>query len=113
MKIIILSLFFLMLSGCATKTMYHWGDYSSTLYALKKEPTTESRNKHKIELIEIISEANEKNKKIPPGIYFELAMMEAEDGNEIVARKHFSLELELFPESEKYVELALLEMGAK
>ncbi len=98
------------LSGCASKTLYHWGNYSDTLYASIKEPTAESRAKHKAELSNIIAKAEQKKKKVPPGIYFELATLEANDGNKEKAKEYFSKEISLFPESKKYVELALKEM---
>jgi len=59
--------------GCgAKKTMYYWGDYSSSLYVYTKEPSDKSRKKHKVELQEIIQKSAQKNLKVPPGIHFEL-----------------------------------------
>jgi len=39
--------------------------------------------------------------------------MEAEDGNQKGAMALFETETKLFPESKKYAELAIIEMGAK
>ena len=88
------------------------GGYSNSLYTYTKEPSVESRASHKAELMEIIGEAASKKKGVPPGIHFELAMIEAEDGNRGSAMTHFAEETRLFPEAEKYVSLALKELGA-
>ncbi len=112
-KIIISGLILLSLIGCAGKTIYYWGDYSGTLYDMKKEPSDKSRSSHKAELNKMILKATSKNKRVPPAIYFELAMMEAEDGNEKLAKQYFTKEQELYPESKKYVELALQELKAE
>jgi len=97
-------------TGCANKTTYHWGKYSDTLYAFTKEPTNASKSEHIAELTHIIEYAETKKKLVPPGINFELAMLLAEDGNKKGAKKYFNKEKMLFPESEKYVALALKEM---
>jgi len=100
--------------GCGSaNTMYHWGGYSDSLYTYSKEPSAESRASHKAELVEIIDEAKSKKKGVPPGIHFELAMIEAEDGNRSSAIALFAEESRLFPEAEKYVGLALKELEAK
>ena len=100
-------------TGCANTTIYHWGDYSDTLYTYTKEPSDVSKSAHKTQLIEIIKTAQSKNKKIPPGINFELALLCAADGEKDNAVKYFNEERLLFPESEKYVALALENMEIK
>lgn len=111
---LVLSVGILLLTGCNTiKSIYHWGNYSETLYQYTKTPTNESRAAHKAELNNIISKAQSDSKKVPPGIHFELAMLEANGGDQQIARVHFATERELFPESAKTVALALKEMEAK
>ncbi|RYV03836.1 DUF4810 domain-containing protein [Shewanella sp. OPT22] len=101
------------LVGCkATNTLYHWGDYNHTLYNYTKEPTDETKKAHMDELKNIITTAEEKNKKVAPGIHYELAMMEAEAGNLDVAKAHLAKEKELFPESKTAVKLAMREIGS-
>lgn len=106
-KIIAISAFALGLTACATtnNSIYYWGSYSATAYKLKSEPTVETRGKHKAELQNIIAQAGTKNKQIPPGIYAELAMLEAEDNNAAAAMQYFEQEKQLFPESTKIIEL--------
>lgn len=112
MNMIQLVIIFLIFSitGCANTTIYHWGNYSDTLYSYTKEPSDKSKSKHKTELIKIIDQAKNKKMMIPPGINFELAMLLAGEGDKDGAVEHFHQEKLLFPESEKYVALALKEM---
>ena len=106
-KIITISVFALILTACAANnnSIYYWGSYSATAYKLKSEPTAETRGQHKAELQNIIAQADAKNKRIPPGIYAELAMLEAEDNNVSAALQYFEQEKQLFPESSKIIEL--------
>ena len=66
--------------GCATSnTNYYWGNYSETLYNLKKDPGDDSLNKHIEELKRIISESKDKELRVPPGIHAELGYRLAEN----------------------------------
>ncbi|TLU64610.1 DUF4810 domain-containing protein [Thalassotalea litorea] len=109
-RIIAISLAMLTVAGCAAPTIYYWGDYSDTLYQYTKEPTQETLAAHRNELMEIIDVAEKKRKKVPPGIYFELGMIEAKAGNQKAATEYLLREQSLFPESETYVALALKEI---
>ncbi|KKO49530.1 hypothetical protein VT06_06795 [Arsukibacterium sp. MJ3] len=111
-KLAVISVLALGLTACqATNSIYYWGDYSDSAYKLKNTPTDESRTKHKASLLSIVNNAQTKNKKIPPGIYAELAMLEAEDRNVDLALQYFSKEKELFPESTKIVDMMINSMN--
>ena len=104
----------LALGGCATsKTIYYWGDYSESAYQYKHEPTVQSSSEHKAALQEIIDNAAGKNKRIPPGIYAELAKFEFEANNLNAARQLLIQEQALFPESARIVEVLLEMINAK
>ncbi|TKB45572.1 DUF4810 domain-containing protein [Thalassotalea mangrovi] len=107
---ILISLAIIITTGCAAPTIYYWGDYSDTLYQYTKEPTQETLAAHRNELMKIIDVAETKQKKVPPGIYFELGMIEAKAGNIKMATAYLQKEQALFPESETYVALALKEI---
>lgn len=96
----------LVISGCAAQpgVNYYWGDYSETLYFLKKEPSSESEQRHMSELEEIISKSNEKNLRIPPGVQAELGYMYANRGDEQKARSLYQAEISAYPESRLFVE---------
>ncbi|MDO6712645.1 MULTISPECIES: DUF4810 domain-containing protein [Alteromonadaceae] len=88
------------LGACAApKTIYYWGDYSETAYDYKHEPSTDSLSQHKAALLDIIENAARKNKKIPPGIYAELAKLELDANNLNGAKQFLKQEEALFPES--------------
>ena len=104
----------LFLGACSTtKSIYYWGDYSESAYELKAEPTAESLSSHKKVLQEIINKAQSKNRRIPPGIYMELAKLEIEANNPVVARQLLLQEKSLFPESATMVEAVLKMIDGK
>ena len=92
----------LLLAGCAPQQqMYYWGDYSESLYSLKKNPSEESMAKHVGTLEAIIQNSQELDKRVPPGIYGELGYYLARQGNPKKAEKYFLKEEEVYPESKK------------
>lgn len=98
MKTLILVVVIMICTGCAHK-LYYWGDYSSTLYKFKKDPSDAKRADHKEELLDIIEKSKDKEKKVPPGVYCELGYMLHYEGNKDEALKYFILEEETYPES--------------
>jgi hypothetical protein len=85
--------------GCAPQRMYHYGNYSQTLYALEKNQNEETLINHKQELEEIISESVDKNMPVPPGIYAELGYINLKANNSKEAIRLFQTESQLYPES--------------
>jgi len=106
MKLKLLFAVVALLSGCATQTMYHWGNYSGTLYNLNNEYSERNKERHYQELLQIVAVASSKN-KVPPGIYFELGMFEARKGNVAQSQEYFNKEMQAFPESRVFVERVL------
>lgn len=94
-------------SGCAltqiSDSNLYWGSYSKTLYELKKNPSSETRATHMEELNSIITESNERNLKVPPGLYAELGMYLLNDGKKAKANEYFNLELKTYPESKTMI----------
>lgn len=106
-KLVIALTGILFLSGCATMSVsqsgLYWGKYSHTLYELKKNPGEDTRAKHIAEMNDIIQKSNEKNLRVPPGVYAELGMYSLEDGNQGKANDYFNLELGTYPESKAMI----------
>lgn len=103
----------LFLVGCQSNNIYYWGDYESTLYELKKSPSEEAEADHKAQLEKIISTAKAKNKLVPPGVYFELGMLEAKSGNNERSLELLTMEKSNFPEANTYVNTAIKKLEEK
>ena len=87
-------------TGCATvsESNLYWGNYSKTLYQVKKYPGEASNAAHEQELKSIVEKSKERNLRVPPGIYAELGMYALERGEKNVAENYFRLEQETYPE---------------
>jgi len=105
MKKITLLCISLLLVACKSNSIYYWDSYPQTSYAYKHEPSDETFQKHFDTLTEIINNAESKNKKIPPGIYIELAMMYSSIDDLDKAKEMLNKEKELFPESAKFIQV--------
>lgn len=99
---------FATLTGCATNTIYYWGNYQNTLYDYQKDDNNIAFNRHKKELEVIINNAPLYKKPVPPGVRFELAIMEQSLGNKSRAIELLTLEKQYFPEAQYYVDKILL-----
>ncbi len=98
--IFLLLLYTLIVGGCAReKSLYHWGDYSKTLYHLRKDVNDTTREQHMTELEAIVKVSKESNLSVPPGVYCELGYMYANKGNNKEALDLFVLEKTTYPES--------------
>lgn len=92
-------------TGCAApQHMYHWGNYSHSLYKYKKSPTDENLLLHKEALIKIIDESNKTSKRIPPGIYCEYGYILISEGKTDEALKYLELEEQTYPESKVFIQ---------
>jgi hypothetical protein len=101
--LILLSVFFFM--GCATqKPMYSWGDYSSSLYKLKKDPCDESLIKHKQVLLKIMEDSKKNGLRVPPGVYCEYGYIFMKEGKANEALAYFDLEEKTYPESAVFMQ---------
>ena len=94
-----------LLAGCAhaDKTFY-WGDYSSTLYDLKKSPDEKTLEAHKKELLLIMKESDKKHKHVPPGVNAEYGYILLKGGNEPEGMEFLDKETTLYPESVVFIQ---------
>ncbi len=101
--IMVLSICFF--AGCAIqKPLYTWGDYSSSLYKLKKNPCDESLKEHKQVLVKIMEDSKENGLRVPPGIYCEYGYILLKEGKQDEALKYFDLEEQTYPESSVFIQ---------
>nr|WP_314543016.1 DUF4810 domain-containing protein [uncultured Massilia sp.] len=87
----------LALSGCATKGLYDWGGYSSTLYNTYKDPTAAAAGIQQLETH--IGKLEQGKQKVPPGLYADLGMLQLQAGDKEHAQANFRKERDLWPES--------------
>lgn len=100
-SILLTSAFLLFFSfGCATqKPMYYWGDYSGSLYKVHKDPNEKNLAEHQVQLETIIKQSEEKNLRVPPGVFGELGYIYALKNNSKEAIYLFEMEKQTYPES--------------
>lgn len=100
-SILLTSAFLLFFSfGCATqKPMYYWGDYSGSLYKVHKDPNEKNLAEHQVQLETIIKQSEEKNLRVPPGVFCELGYIYALKNNSKEAIYLFEMEKQTYPES--------------
>jgi hypothetical protein len=103
---IFIGVVFIGFTGCqpAATTLFYWGNYSSTLYDYKKNPSDTTLSVHKTTLLDIMTKAPEKGKKIPPGIYAEYGYILLKEGKETEGLDCLTKEEQTFPESKAFVQ---------
>ena len=111
MKPLLFLLLLFLFAGCVTVAPvdYYYGNYSNTLYRSKKLSTPESLEMHRNTLEDIIQKSENKGRRVPPGIYCEYAYILSKEGNP-EADRYFSLEVETYPESERFVTFVLSQL---
>jgi hypothetical protein len=95
-----------LLSACATARPipYNWGDYSSSLYRLKKDSSDENLQAHKQVLVKIIQGSDGQTLRVPPGVYAEYGYILVKEGKTEEGMKYLDLEAQTFPESKVFIE---------
>lgn len=91
-------------SGCAggATTMYHWDGYDQRLYQHYKHP--QDRDAWVQALREIVREADEEGRRVPPGMCAELGWALLEEGLAVEAVAWFRREQAQWPESRELME---------
>ena len=82
---------------------FFWGDYSSTLYDLKKNPDEKTLETHKQQILIILDESNKRNLRIPPGVLAEYGYILLKEGKEKEGFEYLDKEVVLYPESMVFI----------
>jgi hypothetical protein len=97
----VLSIFFV---GCQpAKDTFYWGDYSTTLYNMKKNPDDKTLELHKKEILNVIETSDLENKQVPPGVFAEYGYILLKNGDEKGGMEYLDKELNLYPESQVFI----------
>jgi hypothetical protein len=100
MKILLIALASLFLTGCAQNKLYQWGDYGgfdSNLYHLYRKPEKALEFRQGLELH--ISNMEASKQKVAPGLYAELGTLHLQAGDATRAVGMYSKERDAWPES--------------
>lgn len=101
---------FLYISGCATQEpLYYWGDYQPQVYEYLKNQGGNPAEQI-LTLEKVIQLAKAKNKRLPPGFYAHLGMLQFSEGQFDLARDKFEMERELYPESTVYMSFLIAKL---
>ncbi len=91
--------------GCkSTNSMYDYGEYSESYYAMVKEPTDESNAEWKTALEKIIQQSQKQALRVPPGVYANLGYIHLKNGNPEKAVEFFEKEKNLYPEAKIFMD---------
>ena len=99
------------LTGCnANQEIYHWGGYQNSIYNMYVNPGESTPAIQIDQLSTDIQQAQNKGKRVPPGLYAHLGMMYAAEGMSLRAKEALLKEKELYPESHTLVDTLLANM---
>lgn len=99
MKTFFLCLILMLLSSCASQSIYYWGHYQDLLYDQYDTPGKATPEVQVLKLEEDIEVARSKNKPLPPGFYAHLGYQYLQMGRTADAKESFEAEKRQFPES--------------
>lgn len=98
LKIILVALFGVFLTGCATRnSLYQWGGYDAMLYQSYKNPEKSVEFRQGLELH--IAKMETDKQKVAPGLYAELGTLYLQAGDATKAVAMYNKERDAWPES--------------
>ncbi|RUO27714.1 hypothetical protein CWE07_03630 [Aliidiomarina maris] len=106
LRVFVVALVTLGLSACAAQppsTGMYWGNYETSLYTLANSPTDRVSQQHIGNLRNVVSVSDQRGWAPPPGAMLELAVLEAEAGNQAAYVELVIREYRLYPESRVYI----------
>ncbi|MCF0184987.1 MAG: DUF4810 domain-containing protein [Bacteroidaceae bacterium] len=106
-----LSLFALLLifasCGSSQKELYSWKDYEKNSYAYTKNPSEQTEKELLNTYQKLLDNPGGARKVVPPGICAELGYIYYKKGDKNMAAKYLQQEIELYPESAKFIKRIL------
>ena len=98
-RLLLLTVFTLLLAACASRDQYHWGQYEVLIYSMYVKPGEAPPERQIVKLTEDIQRARANGKSPGPGIFAHLGYMYALSGDEAAANQAFEEEMRLFPDA--------------
>ena len=101
-----LALLLLLLCGCATPTLYEWGNYDEWLYENYENPKNDEELYVDLTalIIEYESRKNPTTKPMAPGLYAEYGFLLMRRGENARAIEYYTKEKALWPEATKFMD---------
>lgn len=104
---VLASLALVLLASCGTPTLYSWGNYEATSYAVAKSPS-EKNIQHLIKTYEEMINSPKGTRQLPPpGICAEYGYLLIKQGQHERGRKLLEQEIKLYPESSTFIQSLL------
>lgn len=96
-----------LLTGCASQTLYTWGHYEDLIYASYAAPGKVSPEMQVEKLEQDYQKARAENKRVPPGFHAHLGYLYFQLGKLDQAQQEFETEKANFPESAVFMDRLL------
>ena len=97
----------LLVGGCSTPTVYHWGNYENLIYVSYAKPGKVPPESQVEQLEADLQKARSANKPVPPGFHAYLGYLYYQLDKSEQAREEFETEKTLFPESTVFMDRLL------
>jgi hypothetical protein len=98
-KVIILISLLTVFSSCVSSTKYYWGEYENLIYTQYQEPGKVTPQYQIEKMRADMQKAASRNQPLPPGFYAHLGSQYLQLGKVAEARRYFTAEKKMFPES--------------
>ena len=107
----VLVLVSLVFAGCAQKSIYAWGPYEDGLYESYKYPDRMEKFLKRLE--EHVATAAQEGKRVPPGVFSEMATIYLQAGNSEKAKEFYEKEALEWPESRVLMQALIANLKTK
>jgi len=100
-------------SASCTSTYYDWGRYEDSVFLVTRQPDGFDLQAEIDALEQQLQQTAGKDRPVPPGLHAHLGYLHSVAGNAAAARQHFQDEKALFPESARFMDRLLAQLGAQ
>lgn len=104
----------LSLAACgSTRSLYAWGEYEESVYAVCAEPDAIDVGREVERLVQLVKASAEAKVNVAPGVHAHLGYLYSLQGDLDTATAAFLSEKELYPESTVFIDGLLARIGAR
>jgi hypothetical protein len=103
----------LLITGCQSPSVYHWGHYEDLVYVTYAKPGKLPPEAQVLKMEEDLQKAAAANKPVPPGFHAYLGYLDYQLGKPDLARQEFEKEKAQFPESTVFMDRMLASLEKK